>query len=316
MNNTQRLKKYSLVILLLSLLLVSCSTTNSDDTNDDSTVTVSMSANFSSLSSLTSAVTDDTPGNNSGDDLDNDGGTVRFTTPSQFIVAIHSLSLIQTDGTTVNIIISENTLEEATVVDISSPINLPITTIPDGTYESIYVEFYYYQLTMVMNVPTLDQAIRIYLSDDDFSSEGNLGHHQGDITLIDDSNLELGFVAAGEAWTTPNLVSTRGDIQGAGGSDTETDHKRGLYGNQDLWNQVSFTQGPNQDIYNMTLPLSFTIDSGTSTTISITFPLQDAWYYEDFDDNQVFNPGGSGLEAVSSGASWSPVFQTPVVSVN
>ena len=96
-------------------------------------------------------------------------------------------------------------------------------------------------------------------------------------------------------------------------TDPETGHLRGLYGDTDLWNQTAFMQGGDQDIYIVTWPLNLTVEE-TDQTIVCSFRVGDSWFYEDFDNNQKFNPCDNTSDACGGGAEWSPLF--PAVSIS
>jgi len=260
---------------------------------------------------------DDNPDFGPGLDCDSDGGVVSYVTPSVFKAAIKSLVLIDEDDNEVSLIADSGTLAEATIFDLSNPETLALTEIPTGNYESLEAEIYYYELTMPLYDASEPQTLRVYLSDDNFEAEGELGHHQGDITLIIDDE-EAGWVGAGVPWDTNNLLSTRDGIEGGGGEDPETGHSRGLYGDTNLWNSSDFEQGENQDIYLLTMDAEFELDADQVIDMEIEFDLTESWYYEDFDDNQLFNPC-TGDEAINDAcheqASWSPIFPEPEVFI-
>jgi len=44
------------------------------------------------------------------------------------------------------------------------------------------------------------------------------------------------------------------------------------------------------------------------------FNVKDSWFYEDFDDNQLFNPCDSS-DACGSNAEWSPIFKAPDIII-
>ncbi len=51
-------------------------------------------------------------------------------------------------------------------------------------------------------------------------------------------------------------------------------------------------------------------------TLSLVFSLADSWFYEDFNDNQTFDPCGSAgptglMDACSEGAAWAPLLPFP-----
>ena len=255
----------------------------------------------------------DQPGYEAGLDCDNDGGVIQYITPTNYKVAFKRLTFIKDDGTEVDIIADTGLLANSVVLDITSQVTIASPTLLSGDYTSIEGEIYYYELEMSINDASVTQAIRVYLSDDDFAGEGNMGHHQGDITLIAANGTELGWVDGGAVWEPAALVAPRDSINGAGGTDAETGHLRGLYGDASLWNQTAFVQGSTQDIYIATWPLNLTVEE-TDQTVVFSFRVGDSWFYEDFDNNQQFNPCGGVSDACAGGAEWSPLF--PAVSIS
>ena len=249
----------------------------------------------------------DEPGYAAGLDCDEDGGTIQYITPSSFKVAVKKLTFYKDDDEALEVIPDSGTLAEANAYDLSSPVTLFQDDLPAGNYTSVEAELYYYEIEMPINNPSATQAIRVYLSDDDFSQEGSLGHHQGDITFIDFNGDEIGWVSEGAAWAADSLQADRGTITGAGGEDPETGHLRGLYGNEDLWNQIDFMQGESQDIFTLFMNLDLAIES-TDKTITFSFDVKDSWFYEDFDDDQTFNPCENTTDACAEGSEWSPIF--------
>lgn len=272
----------------------------------------------------------DEPGFQAGVDTDQDGGVVAYTTPTEFKVAVKRMYFKHSDGTKVELIQDAGKLSDSTVIDLKTPQSLDAATIKSGTYTRFYAEFYYLDLKMELNAPGNQEMIRLYLSDDDFDGEGNLGHHQGDIQLKD-NNGEFKFVLPGYSWADPYLVPARsGDIdqdgttdhiRGATDPDPETGHHRGLFGNNGLWNATAFQQGANQDIFIIDEPVNISIQE-SGGTVSITFDLKNTWYFEDFDSNGVFNPcvdkGNRGENAIKDGcdekATWAPILPNIVPS--
>ncbi len=246
-------------------------------------------------------------------DCDGDGGIVRYITPSAYKIAVKRLAFENADGVLVDIIVDTGTLANAEVLDLTAAVTLPVLSLPIGEYPNFYAELYYHELTMPLYDPADPDTLRVYVSDDSFPAEGNLGHHQGDITLLDVNDTELGFVPAGDLWQPALLETTRGAINGAGGTDPETGHLRGLYGNLDRWNVAALAQGPGQDIFIIEGELDLVLDeAGGSVTFS--FDVQDAWFFEDFDNDQWFNPCEGGT-LDGCGGEWSPVLNDPEVLV-
>jgi len=252
-----------------------------------------------------------------GLDCDNDTGFTAFLTPQTFKVAIKRLSFVKSDGS-VDVVPDSGTLIQSTVFDITSQITISDLTLTEGLYTSVEAEIYYYEITMPINSsPTITQSIRVYLSDDDFPAEGSLGHHQGDITLLDQNGVELGWVGVAVPWTQAGLQTDPALVTRPGGTDAETGHQRGLFGNGDLWDQTSFQQGSSRDVFLISVPLGLTLTANLTRTVSFTFNVKDSWFWEDFDNDGNFNPCETvnAHDACASYAEWAPIFNLPVLSI-
>lgn len=254
----------------------------------------------------------DDPQFDPGLDCDGDGGVVSYVTPSTFKVALKRLSFVQDGGATTDIVADTGTLAASQVLDLTFQVTLAADALPAGSYPEYEAEIYYVELTMPLYDPGAVQTIRLYLSDDDFPEEGYGGHHQGDITLIGDGGGELGFVGAGELWQPDLLHAVRDDINGAGGTDSETGHLRGLFGDQQFWDRAESMQGSNRDIFVWREPLGLIVEA-VDATVTFSFNVQDTWFFEDFDDNQRFNPCDNTFDACAEGAAWAPLFNAPEV---
>jgi len=341
-----------MVFIPLIALLSSCGGSSGDTTTETNNTTDQQKA----AQFIIGAKYDDTTTKTTraettfGQDADEDGGVWTAITPSNFKVAFKSATLTHKDGTTYALIPDSGTLTNSTVIDLSTDSYvINSSDIPNGEYESISAEIYYHQITMPMNIPVESQVIRVYLSDDDFSAEGNLGHHQGDITLIGADGIEKGWAIGDKPWIVSNVSNIRSETQnGAAGVDQETGHARGYYGDTDLWNNAlidnGFTyydpnQGSEQDIYNIASPLNLTVTDDSQFEVTITFDLTNAWLFEDFDPtgtdgHGVFNPSTGGIQdtnnlnpnstqlqdaawyndTAKNGAEWTPVFDMPTVT--
>jgi hypothetical protein len=251
-----------------------------------------------------------------GLDCDNDSGVTAFLTPQTFKVAVKRLSFVKSNGS-VDVIPDSGTLAQATVLDITSQITVSQLTLTEGVYTAVEAELYYYEITMPLNSnPTITQSIRVYLSDDDFPAEGNLSHHQGDITFINQNGVELGWVGVAIPWTAASLQTNTASILRPGGTDSETGHQRGLFGNGDLWNQASFQQGGNRDVFLISVPLGLTLTANLTRTVHVTFNVKDSWFWEDFDADGNFNPcENSTHDACAAYAEWAPIFNMPVLTI-
>lgn len=351
-------KKLSVFILLLSALLLSACGGSSDSSsdgssanNDDKTV---KSTRFVLEADYTSPWVKNfvKEAQVEGQDQDGDGGVWTEITPTNFKVAIKRVKLIQNDGTVLDLIPDAGTLANSQVYDLSTDsITVSADEIPNGTYQYIEFEIYYFQITMNMNIPAAEQTIRVYMSDDNFPAEGELGHHQGDITLINaDVTTEAGWARGGEPWTVNHVDTTRTAAQnGAAGTDTETGHDRGFFGDSTFWNNgysgvFDPEQGANQDIFTVNSPIGLTVEDDTDITISLIFHLTDTWGFEDFDPegtdgHGIFNPGAGGVtdandldgdndiedklqdgswynDGTDASAEWAPIFRIPIIDLS
>jgi hypothetical protein len=104
-----------------------------------------------------------------------------------------------------------------------------------------------------------------------------------------------------------------------GGTDPETGHQRGPFGDSNLWNQTAFMQGSGRDIYLMNAPLGLTgltVSADISKTVTVTFSVKDSWFWEDFEGDGRFAPCENGsIEACAPGSKWAPIFNLPVLTI-
>lgn len=309
--------KYVFLGLMISILMGcgdSSTTTTTTGLNFTTTAdfTASASESFSALKALTATcaeredpTAEDDPTLADGVDCDGDDGIVAHLTPSQYSLAFKRVTLKSSEGADgdIDLIADTGTLAQSEVIDFTSAdasesvITIEPGDLTAGTYAGIEAELYYFQLTFPVSGTT--QTVRFYMSDDDFVSEGSLGHHQGDITFINADGTEAGWVDS--TWLTENLATTRSTEQnGAGGEDEETGHFRGFFGNAAFWNAADQVQGNSQDIYLMTLDFDTPLevpDPATITgltTITATFSVADTFFFEDF------SPYGTGDDANTS----------------
>ncbi|MCK9418790.1 MAG: hypothetical protein M0R70_05340 [Nitrospirae bacterium] len=319
--------------MIIALLIVyACGkSSSSDEVTTSAPTSVKMKADFTasgapalfkaaSVAQLNSCPSDtlpmDGPPYAAGLDCDKDGGSTAYLTPQSFKVAVKRLSFVKANGDHVDFIPDRGLLANSLVYDLTSEVTVSQLTISAGTYASVEAEIYYYEIKMPINsTPTTTQSIRVYLSDDDFSAEGSLGHHQGDITLVDDNGQELGWVGVATAWTTTALQTDKTSVSRPGGTDTETGHQRGLFGNSDLWDQAVFTQGADRDIFLINEPLGLTVSADLTKTVTLIFKVKDSWFWEDFDHDETFNPCENTNDACIDYAEWAPIFNLPVLTI-
>lgn len=328
----------------MALLLVACggtTATTADTTSSTTGVRFTATADFASSASAalskalgktttaqcadkSTSSTQDVPSLADNLDCDGDGGIVAHVTPSKYSVAFKRVTLVAAaGGTNINLIADKGTLANSQVVDFTSAdaSETIVTLNPDdlttGTYTGVIAEIYYIQMTFPVGGTT--RNVRIYMSDDNFPAEGSLGHHQGDITFISDSGVEQGWVDS--TWSD-SLDTTRSTVQdGAGGTDSQTSHHRGYFGDAAFWNATELNQGANQDLYLVDLDFtsSFTIPTPSAitnlTTVKVTFSTADTFFYEDFAPQGTGFSPASGGEARSESAGWAPLAPEATVTV-
>ena len=317
--------------LIIGLLLVGCGSTTQQtatiktvalnvDFNTAAKIAVSLFsvsphrwlANFSG--SCSAGQTTDEPGTTAGLDCDNDGGKVAYQTPTQYKIALKGVYLIKDTGEK-SYLFSYSNLKDfdadgiKTFTSANATVALPTTAIGNGVVATgIGFEIYYLQLKIKMY--GTDREIRIYMSDDDFTSENSRGHHQGDITYFDNSSVEHWAYGGANWFSNASTTLTRGTFaNGVGGTDPQTGHARGMFGNAALWNNLNFAQGATQDIYYDSVNLS-----GSGSDLTIKFGIANTWFYEDFETSTYpnsFDPcQSSSLEGC--GGEWAPL--SPSVS--
>jgi len=332
------MKKHALLYALLfcSLFIAACgsSTSGTGATGDDLTsgLVFTSAADFGdSASAMVSkddmnggTCEDDwTPGENDssvledGLDCDEDGGAVTHITPSHYSLALKRVMLLSDGGQDIELVADRNTLANSIMVDFdpTSPLGTPLYIDPEnliaGTYTGLEFEIYYFQLTFPVKETT--RNVRFYMSDDDFTAEGDLGHHQGDITFVDDDSNELGWVNA--TWSEAFSDRAESGQAGAGGTDPETGHERGFFGDANLWNGSDQEQGANQDIFTYEVEFSSPIsipepdEMSEVITILATFSAENTFFFEDFENAPPcdgFCPE-DGAEAGGENAAWAPL---------
>ncbi|MBN2341846.1 MAG: hypothetical protein JXX29_03740 [Deltaproteobacteria bacterium] len=313
----------AIVVCIFALCVLGCDDeTNTSDSAADGTglVQVTLGTNTSALRLRKLS---DSPNSPLGGDLDSDGGVTAFATPSEFWIALKKVTFLSDDGE-VAIVPDMEQLRNSELLNLTEDLQLDAIAIPAGNYHSAEMELYFYQVQLPLNSADNQQMIRIYLSDDDFSEQGMGGHHQGDITLVNDDGSEAGWVAPGSPWTPEYLLSERGDLVGAGGVDAQTGHARGLFGDSLLWDAELFQQGESKDIYILRMPLNLQVQANASSAVEIRFQTENSLFFEDFDGDNLFSPCQGGDEnghqdacwydeSLNIGADWAPIFYPPTV---
>jgi hypothetical protein len=269
-------------------------------------------------------------------DCDENGGAVAYQTPTYLGVAFKGFYLVPA-GTTPSldntgemiaiidnatlipdVALAEGDVLEFTAAEPEASLSIPADALDDFPADTQIIGYfaiiYYYDMEIQMYGET--RRIRVYVSDDEFTRDGG-AHHQGDIThfydietdTFDAENPER-WAYGGNNWFYDNAGDSlnRGSFaNGAGGTDPETTHDRGMFGGTDFWNQSDFMQGVEQDDY--FLDKSF--DELEGVNIQITFGIANSWYFENFVDAEEEAQGGQSFDPCyessleGCGATWS-----------
>ena len=263
---------------------------------------------------------EDQPHYAAGLDCDGDGGTVAFETPRKFKVAFKSLALVNQAGEK-KYIINKSDLNESVVFDISDPKILGDLTIAQGTYTSVYAEIYYYWLDMKMYSANEYTQFRVYMSDDN-RAHATEGHHQGDVTLTDANNTELGWLSPGGKWKLNEEIAVRAEPNDpniplyASTKDADTNRQRGPFGDNTLWDTESLN--PN-DVFTITQSISNLVITKESK-VKITFNVKNNWYWEDYNGDNIFGAAEHKsadtniTEAADINATWAPILGLPTIT--
>ncbi len=231
----------------------------------------------------------DGPGVKDGLDCNHNFGVSAHATPQALKFAIKSISIEDTNGN-VFYLLQKEKLKDSAVFDASQRLELATLDIPNAHYTKIKVEYYYYWYSLEMYKKGNFVHFRVYMSDDDFENEGhNDGerpHHQGDITLTDSTNKELGVIAPGELWDAQHITDIRTEPTPpetklyASDPDKETNHQRGPFGDTFYWDQPNLNQGSNQDILFYEDDIDLDLNDEVKN-ITLKFNAKDSWAFED-----------------------------------
>jgi len=267
----------------------------------------------------TDAINEDEPHYAAGLDCDKDGGKVAFETPRGFKVAFKSMGLINSNDEKVYLF-NKATLTDSIVFDITDPKALGEITIPQGNYKSAFAQVYYYWLDMQMYNEGNYTQFRVYMSDDN-TTHATQGHHQGDITITDINNTELGWLDPSKRWIANDAIHTRLEPIApqtkmyAASPDPDTSRQRGPFGGDSLWNDE--TLNPN-DIFTLTQNINLNITK--ESKIQLTFNVKNNWYFEDYNGDGIFGAGvhkhkdNNITEAADTNASWAPLLELPSIT--
>jgi len=255
------------------------------------------------------AASNDEPGFNANLDCDGDGGVIAYQTPESYTLVLKSLYFASADSSKAYLLnfnslndINETGIIKFTSASSSAKVNLPSDFDTAFVPTAVGFEVYYFELTIILYGKKT--TLRIYMSDDDFANQGGGGHHQGDITYLDDDGTEH-WARGGFNWlSSPAETLNRGDFaNGDGGTDGETGHTRGMFGSAEFWNATGLNMGAQADIYFV----KFDLTTGTLAA-TINFDIANTWFYENFDsDSASFDPCTTD-EACAAGSAWAALF--------
>ncbi len=221
-------------------------------------------------------------------------------TPANYYVALKSVILQGDDGTPDFEIFNKSDLSSALVFDFSDANTthslMQGTTVPDGTYSSVKVEIYYLQMKLNITASSGNEPrnIRIYLSDD-AETEGGL-HQPGDMTQINDTGNEEGWLLGNGQSPDMTPISPRFAAY------TEDEGDDGL-GDGNIWfnfagkpgnnygpfGDVDFMNNASHPVYSAIINFDLTDNGGEN--IIIDFNVNNCWQFEDKDGSGAFGAG-------------------------
>ena len=300
------------------------------DTQSESVANIIMQAHADNTTKVITTLFTECPANAQEDqphfaaglDCDMDGGKIAFETPRNFKVAFKSMGLINQAGEKVYLF-NKSTLAESIVYDVINPKVLGEMIIPQGTYTSAFAEVYYYWLDMQMYNEGEYSQFRIYMSDDN-RAHATAGHHQGDVTITDINNSELGWLDPSAKWLGSDAIAVRLEPLDvdvpmyAATKDVNTSRQRGPFGSTEFWDNELLH--PN-DIFTLTENITLTV--AKESKMQLTFKVKNSWYFEDYNNDGIFGAGEhtnglSGdnriIEAGDANASWAPLLGIPTLT--
>ncbi|MBN2892760.1 MAG: hypothetical protein JXL97_12905 [Bacteroidales bacterium] len=219
-----------------------------------------------------------------------------YQTPENYFVALKSVTLVGKNETPDFLIFEEDNLSQSLVFDFTDVATthslMQGTDVPDGEYSSIKIEIYYLQmkLNIASSTAVEERNIRIYLSDD---AETEAGLHQpGDMTQIDESNLEVGWLLGNGVIPDMTPISPRADaytIASDGVSWLDFAGKNAA--NYGPFGDVDFMTSAPHPVYWCEIP--FTLVDNDEENIILDFNVNNCWQFEDKSNDGYF--GGDDL---------------------
>jgi len=230
-----------------------------------------------------------------GNNADKTNYELTKQTPDHYFVALKRVVLLGDDGTPDVEIFNEAQLSSSLVFDFNDTNTthslMQGTTIPDGYYSSVEIEIYYLQMDLDISVSTgiEERNIRIYLSDD-AEYDGGL-HQPGDMTQIDDSGTEEGWLLGNGVHPDMTPVTPRSDAYTVGYDGVTWLNFGGKPANDyGPFGDTEFMNSPHP-IYSAVVEFDLIDNDGTE--IILDFNVADCWQFEDKDPDGAF--GASDL---------------------
>lgn len=276
-------KKYTILLVLSLVILISACEKDNPKLNNISDVKLKVSFNSNKSVKALKLLDDFT-----------------LETPQNYFVALKSVKLLGSNGTSDIELFNETNLSSSLVFDFMDSNTthslLEGTEIPDGEYSSVEIEIYYLQMNIAISAGSRGverRNVRIYLSDDAETEDGM--HQPGDMTQIND-NIEIGWLL-GEgqtpymdpvsprinAYTHNGDGSTWYDFAGKSAADF------GPFGDVDFMNAAP------HPIYHTQVDFNFVDNNGTE--LILDFNVNDCWQFEDKSGDGVF--GADDLDPVN-----------------
>ncbi len=233
-------------------------------------------------------------------------GMVRQT-PSEYIVALKSATLVGQSGTSDFELFDMESLENSIVFDfINDEVrhNLSEDDIPEGSYKSIRMELYYLQMRLPIataNRGVEQRNMRIYFSDDGV-------HRPGDVTQINEQGVEIGWLFATNLCPDFDPVTPRYTAYTLHGvyipfADKDAEFY-GPFGSMSFWE--------NNDSQPFIEESKFYFGESNNKDLVVDFNVFECWQFEDKTGDGYF--GMDDIVYDDNPTAWAMIF--PKITVN
>lgn len=239
--------------------------------------------------------------------LETDKINLTKQTPSQYLIALKSITLAGHEGTSDHVLFNEATVQDAQIFDFTSGSlrhNLTDEDIPEGDYHAFRIELYYLQMKLQIsttnrNVET--RNMRIY-----YTTDGT--HKPGDVIQVADDGTSQGWLFGENQMPDFDPVTPRLSAYTYNGDGTswylfgdKNGQNYGPFGNMAFWSSASSP-------YSVTVP--FTFEESDGEAVVMDFNVNQCWQFEDI--NEDGNWGGQDL--TPEGTAWHMNF--PSISIH